>query len=279
MKRLKTHLNPATGIAFVALIFAVTGVSFAATGGGQGSNPSHATLTASASKAKPKGKAGPRGPAGPKGATGATGPAGAAGPAGPAGPTGPAGGTGPAGNNGTNGTNGTNGESVTNTAATKCPEGGAEFKVGSGAATKACNGIKGVLHKGETLPAEATETGTWSVSTAGEFAGIGHAAFVPISFTIPLAAPLSSHAEECGEPGKPACQVHYLTAGAASTAECPGTPAVPKAEPGNLCVYTYQEFGTTFAEEVGLSTGGLQLEILGVNNQSRAYGSWAVTAE
>ncbi len=66
MKRLTKHLSPATGIAFVALIFAVTGVSFAATGGGS-SSPAHATLIATVAKSKPKAKAGPRGPAGPAG--------------------------------------------------------------------------------------------------------------------------------------------------------------------------------------------------------------------
>ena len=50
---LRKHLNPATVMAFAALVFALTGGAFAATGG---SSPSHATLTASAAKSKAKPK-------------------------------------------------------------------------------------------------------------------------------------------------------------------------------------------------------------------------------
>ena len=87
---LRKHLTPSTFIAFVALVFAVTGGAFAAGSHGGGS-PVQATAssgrvgsatplaTSAKSKGKSKSKAGPRGPAGPKGATGATGPAGPAG--------------------------------------------------------------------------------------------------------------------------------------------------------------------------------------------------------
>ena len=105
-KRITKHINPATGIAFLALIFAVTGVSYAASSGsGRGNqNNNSSKLVASTSKAKPKAKAGPRGPAGPKGATGATGPAG------PAGATGPGGAQGPQGAAGNTGATGATGE-------------------------------------------------------------------------------------------------------------------------------------------------------------------------
>jgi hypothetical protein len=70
--KLKQHLNPATGIALMALVFAMTGGAYAA---------NHYVITStrqikpSVLKKKAKGKTGP---AGPNGAPGATGPAGAA---------------------------------------------------------------------------------------------------------------------------------------------------------------------------------------------------------
>jgi Collagen triple helix repeat (20 copies) len=137
--RVKKHLTPSTFIALVALVFALTGGAFAATGGGRAS---HATLTASA--AKSKGARGPRGPAGPAGkegkegkpgATGATGKEGAPGKEGPAGPTGAAS-TAP----------GPAGESVLVSALGEkehgCVEGGSLFTVGGKEAT-ACNGENG----------------------------------------------------------------------------------------------------------------------------------------
>ena len=95
LRKIKKHFTPAMGVALLGLVFAVTGVSFAATGG-NGGGPSHGTLTASAakSKSKAKTKVGPRGPAGPAGKNGANGATGAAGPTGPAGAQGPAGATG-----------------------------------------------------------------------------------------------------------------------------------------------------------------------------------------
>jgi Collagen triple helix repeat (20 copies) len=282
MKRLKTHLNPATGIAFLALIFAVTGVSFAATGGSGGGGSSHGTLTASASKAKKKAAPKPvRGPAGPKGATGATGAAGPAGPAGPGGAAGAKGENGAAGGPGTQGiqgekgTNGTNGESVTSKAlpvesgATHCEEGGSEFKVGA-SKTYACNGEKGVLHPKETLPAEATETGTWSVLNTN-LQVYGSAApnigFSTLSFAIPLAVPVEE------------ANLHVLTQGATPTAECPGSVADPMAEPGDLCVYIEEERETiSFLLSQLNSTGGVMLAFKGANTAGAAWGSFAVTA-
>jgi hypothetical protein len=251
----------------VALVFAVTGGAFAATGGGN--SPSHATLTASAakSKAKPKTKAGPRGPAGPAGKNGTNGTNGAPGATGPGGPAGPAGGTGPAGGAGANG------ESVTNTALVGnkggCKEGGAEFKVGSGTPTHACDGEKGAAGKegnlGKTLAKGATETGTWSFQKPsqqvcledtgkGEYTenecltgaspgGTGNFELhtittsqrnsetaADISFPIQLAAAPSPN------PALSPSQVHYLESGVTSP-ECEGNVEEPTAKEGNLCVY------------------------------------------
>ena len=289
---IRKHLSYANVAATLALVFALTGGAFAATGGG--SNPSHATLTASAAKAKAKTKARPRGPAGPKGATGAAGATGPGGPAGPAGPTGPAGGAGIQGTAGTNGTDGTNGESVTNTKLvagkqTICPEGGAEFKVGAGTATKACNGEKGVIHPKETLPPEASEFGVWSLGSI-QSTSLGHESdlIVPVaSFVIPLAAPLSAtdvhyidqHDEEVLEGGTTV----------ANTGACKGgTAAAPTAEPGNFCVYTgrEEEIHSTSSGiinagiyEIGAgTTGAIEQFVVTGNFEPYGAGTWAVTA-
>jgi hypothetical protein len=303
--QLHKHLNPATALAFVALVFAITGGAFAATGG----NGSHATLTASAAKAKPKSKTGPRGPAGPKGAIGPTGAAGATGAIGPTGATGPGG---PQGSPGTNGSNGepgapgANGKSVLSkeekkgTAGIHCPEGGSNFEVeGSGKKTYACNGEKGVLHPGETLPAGATETGTWFANDVrrGKKAELGLLiAAAVISFPVELAAPLD------------AAHVHYINQAGLEvtgiiekeeepegeeTAEqtaCPGSIEEPKAVSGNLCIYGKEGVGVgLFAKSSQIQTpenssgAGIAGAILLLTTTEKIVphnnGSWAVTGE
>ena len=84
---LRKQITPTTVVAFMALVFAITGGAFAASSGGgdKGSNATASVVPlagAAKSKAKPKAKAGPRGPAGPAGKNGANG---AAGPQGPGG--------------------------------------------------------------------------------------------------------------------------------------------------------------------------------------------------
>jgi hypothetical protein len=169
LSRLKKHLTPSTAIASLALVFAVTGGAFAATGNRGGSSHANATggdaasqtlAVVAKSKAKSKTKAGPRGPAGPKGATGATGATGAAGPAGPTDATG----AGTPGTTGTEGKEGKPGASVTVGKATekecKAGKGGATVSNASGS-VPICNGTTGFT---ETLPAGKTETGVWGVS-------------------------------------------------------------------------------------------------------------------
>jgi hypothetical protein len=138
--RIKKHFTPSTFIALLALVFALTGGAFAATGGGRAS---HATLTAAAAKSKGKaGARGARGPAGPAGKEGKTGPQGPAGAKGETGPAGPAGPTGAAST-----AQGPAGESVLISALTPdqeglCEEGGSKFTAG-GKTTTACNGETG----------------------------------------------------------------------------------------------------------------------------------------
>jgi collagen triple helix repeat protein len=266
---IRRQLSPATVMAFVALVFAMTGGAFAVTGH-SGSSPAasagSASAVATAAKSKAKSKSGARGPAGPKGATGATGPAGSAGPAGPAGPTGGTGPQGPQGNAGSNGSNGEpgkNGESVTSTtlkAGPACKEGGAEFKVGA-TKTYACNGEKGPEGNIKaTLPVGVTETGVWSVGPTASPPGSDVINAPIASFAIPLSEPLSGGAP-C-RTQESTCHTHAIIsatgeevtaiegagteepkdAGLLSQKEepkkpCPGTAAEPEAEPGEFCVY------------------------------------------
>ena len=282
--KIKQHLTPSTAIAFLALIFAVTGVSFAATGGGGASNGSHATLTATASKAKPKTKTGPRGPAGKNGAPGATGATGATGPAGP---------TGPAGTNGTNGTgtagaNGANGESVKVEAAsgTECTTGGGAKVSNASGTALACNGAKGLQGKEGNIPATLlpghTETGTWAAAgpadgPPGLFKG---SIYAPISFTIPLATAPKVNIVESGK-GK-------------GGGTCPTSSelAKPEAEEGNLCIFVQSaveqgrhnvELVDTLSPEgafEGAGTMGTVVVLLPEEEgkPEYAFGSWAVTA-
>jgi Collagen triple helix repeat (20 copies) len=301
-KALRKHITPATILAFVALVFAITGGAFAASspGGSSGAKPTASTTLASAAKAKPKAKAGPRGPAGPKGATGATGPTGATGATGaigatgPGGPQGAAGATGNTGETGSPGKNGANGASVASTAIaanpanTECKEGGSEFTAGK-AKTFACNGEKGVLHPGETLPVGATETGAFSASGKQvPIANFGIEALpIPISFTIRLATALSS-----------TLKVHLIGAGegagqgkenaAIVAKECTGTEAEPGAASGNLCIFFTDEENIEISGSLSLTAGGsgegvsttgaiLLLHAETGTAAMQAWGTWAVT--
>lgn len=183
LRRRLTYANVAMTL---ALVFAMSGGAYAA----------GKYLITSTKQISPKvlkslqGKAGPAGAIGATGATGAAGPAGSAGPAGPQGPKGETGATGTNGAAGKNGENGKEGSPWT---------------------------------AGGTLPAKATETGTWDVTTANVEREKDEAS-AAISFPIPLKEPLDEE------------HVHYVgTEG--GTQQCPGTAAEPKATAGNLCVY------------------------------------------
>jgi hypothetical protein len=256
--RVRKHMNPATGIAFMALIFAVTGVSFAATGGSGSGSPAKATASVSRAGSNTavvaKKKAAPkpvRGPAGPKGATGATGATGPAGPAGTAGGAGPQGPQGVKGENGTNGTNGVGAE-------------GPQGKEGS------------PWTETGDLPPEKTEKGTWS------FVGEGGEAkqFVSISFTLPLSAAL--------EPA----DAHFIMPGETAPAGCTGGSIKnPIAQPGNLCVYAdefeeakmngtfpFMNTEVNYEDEAGVGRAGTVLNIIDTTKESDGFGVWAVTA-
>ncbi|MCW2987250.1 MAG: hypothetical protein JWM24_188, partial [Solirubrobacterales bacterium] len=181
------------------------------------------------------------------GKPGVAGPAGSAGPAGPAGSAGAKGDKGDAGSPGSPGVPGTPGAPGTSVSSEEFGIAGKEGKcVGTGGSkftagttkTFACNGKNGAIQPEETLPSGASETGAWAAQTATQFE-----VDAPISFTIPLAAPLDG--AECGpETGPPpaTCQVHFINKEGkevpsfgnelASHPSCPGSAEAPEALPG-----------------------------------------------
>jgi Collagen triple helix repeat (20 copies) len=257
-------------ISVIALVFAMFGGAYAAS-----NNSGGGKATASA-KGKP-------GPPGPRGKTGKTGPAGPAGPQGPAGANGAKGDTGAPGSNGTNGSNGA---SVTNTvvptsSATCGHLGGAEFKVGSGAPTTACNGKEGEEGEegpqgepwtaGGTLPPGATETGSW----AFDVNEAGVEVLEPISFPIKLSALISE------------AHVHYGIEEPAFHSICSGTILNPTAPPGELCVYQSPVeflgadlkgvFPLGSEGDEGAARVGATLAFVTTAAPGYGIGSWAVT--
>ncbi|HET7508877.1 MAG TPA: hypothetical protein VFJ65_01375 [Solirubrobacterales bacterium] len=265
-------------VAILALVLATTGAAFAAAGLNS-KQKKEVTKIAKKYAGKP-GAPGANGTNGTNGAPGANGEAGAA------------------GANGTNGTPGAPGESVTNTpistSSTECEHrGGAKFQVGSGTPTRACNGEPGAIHSGETLPSEASETGTWGlvIGPAGgpvAVCGLGRSCGVlSASFNIPLSSPLENE-EECGEVGKEPCHLQIKPEGYDGTdntgeehEQCPGKAEEPKAAPGFFCAYTTEDETATPAIYKVLktsSTAGAVFFYFSHEEGTRADGTWAVTA-
>jgi hypothetical protein len=267
--RKRFHVTPATVIATLALVFAMTGGAYAAS----------KYLITSTKQISPKvlkslkganGKNGAAGPAGPAGAAGA-GTAGAQGAQGAQGPQGPAGTNGEKGEKGTTGTAGTSvtskkvepGEAACN------KEGGSEFTAGA-SKTTACNGKTGFT---ETLPKGKTAEGTWAtvIGSKEALAGAGGYGEIPISFTIPL------------ETALPDANIEIKAVGFAGTAgeNCPGKAAEPKAKAGFLCVYKVFDETHPLEENVQSTTpAGVVLVFLSLaaHEGQAAAGTWAVTA-
>ena len=268
--RRRLHLSPATAIAVLALVFAMSGGAYAA---------SRYVIT-STKQISPKVLKDLQGRAGAKGATGATGPAGAAGAKGETGAAGSAGAkgeTGPAGEPGKKGTNGLSGKA------------GAEGKEGKEGSP---------WTDGGTLPSGSSEKGAWSTSIHVPAGGGAEEAAGAISFQIPLATDPKAfyftekeveegeHAEENGEP-------------AFGSSGCKGTAESPEAPKGTLCIFTgggsleqYEWENVAFGgledpHGSGTSNGGLagptgELVLFHSTKSPSnmfAEGSWAVTAE
>jgi|HubBroStandDraft_6_1064221.scaffolds.fasta_scaffold135196_2 hypothetical protein len=308
LSALRKHINSATSMAFVAMIFAVTGGAYAASSGG---GSSHATLTASTAKKKKSTTKVVKGPPGPEGATGSTGPAGAAGTPGAKGEmgaTGATGVTGPAGTGsaGPPGPAGAAGASVTSkgypAGEAECAEqGGSEFTAGT-TTTYACNGKEGSpWTAGGTLPKGASETGTWTTENPGNTATKESYEYRSLSFPIRLAAPLLDHhgifvtkeeQEKGGEKVPNQCSKE-------GKGDEKGNVENPLAANGYLCIYQgYTHTNAVAAPEYevslitrpgegpteGTSSAGAAGAHFVVRYEGEAathemQGSWAVTAE
>jgi hypothetical protein len=252
--RTRIHLSPATVIATIALVFAMSGGAYAA----------GKYLITSTKQISPKvlktlqGKAGARGATGPQGLAGTAGAGspGSQGPTGPAGPGGPKGETGAPGAPGINGKNGTNGKE------------GSPWTAGG------------------TLPSGKTETGVWWLPN-----GAGSKQeYTQISFPIPLAEPLTWGEGKAGEPED---QVHYINPSGkevtttnvevASHPACSGTVAKPEATPDNLCIYASSAptEGESASNETIINPRGSSpgASVAGALLLAEGRGTWAVTAK
>jgi collagen triple helix repeat protein len=281
-------------ISVIALVFAMLGGAYAASNSGSGKSKA----SASAVKKGPRGPRGPKGPAGPAGPQGA---AGANGSDGSAGLDGLDGEDGKDGKNGTNGVNGTNGTNVANTefsgAEGPCDEGGSKL-VGT-STTYACNGVKGVQgDEGNpwtdlgTLPPGETETGAWAMGPVPKVSCVtpdgctttveaknnsfAEPLIAPISFPIPLATDLEE------------AKTHYVKVGEAAPTGCTGgSVEEPKADPGHLCVYAFEEaaigfmtLGPAGGSSFPLDSSKAGVVVVGLlwEEGALARGTWAVTA-
>jgi hypothetical protein len=282
-------------ISIVALVAALGGGAYAASGGLSGKQKTEVEKIAKKYAGKP----------GANGAPGA------------AGPQGPGGAAGAKGDAGSTGNTGAAGKSVNVGTATisQCEEGGITVGVEGSSATPVCNGEEGpegpegaLGTAGTTLPAGASETGVWSFGGLQNNLALPEPEIekiiLPISFTVPLSGQLT--ATECGPsagPGSgpgPACQVHYINAMNKEVLEggekvtstvCTGTALEPKATPGNLCVYTKTLTAVNASPNngsigkgggpqggAGALTAGAFLTIVNPEKSAIGTGSWAVTA-
>ena len=248
-------------ISIVALVAALGGGAYAASGGLSGKQKKEVEKIAKKYAGKP----------GQKGATG------------PAGANGPAGAKGDAGINGSNGSNGSDGSSgATGKSVVVAPEGpgpecgtgGISVEVeGTGNQEFVCNGEQGPPGQpwtaGGKLPSGATETGTWSISVPAE-----GQILQPLSFSLPLAtSPEPILVDGDSAPG------------------CPGVEnGLPKAEAGKLCLYQNKLSVTEFTPSSGFlkpysptapgagPTGTILAFTCGESGPCLRVGAWAVTA-
>jgi Collagen triple helix repeat (20 copies) len=269
-------------ISIVALVAALGGGAYAASGGLSGKQKKEVEKIAKKYAGKP----------GATGATGAAGPAGAKGDTGAAGAAGNDGANGGPGQQGQAGSPGVNGKSVvvaTEAKGANCAEGGASVEVeGSGSKKYVCNGKEGKEGKSgfaSELPAGETESGAWSFGAEIEVEEEFSRPIVQTTISFPFTLPAGE-----GEGSTPVA-VEYLPEGAAagSNANCPGTSEAPLAEEGFLCVYASpgSEFEINYFGAVnpnsattGSAGSGRSGAILEFKAEpfSKAHGTWAVTA-
>lgn len=243
-------------VAIVALIAALGGGAYAASGALTGKQKKEVEKIAKKYAGKP----------GANGANGAPGAPGA---------------------NGTNGTNGAPGgagepgKSVEEIPISAGPgelacheQGGAEYLLqGATEGTEICNGKEGSPWALGGLPEGATETGVWTFHASEASAEEGTRVFVPISFSVPLSQKITG-----------AANVHFVGPNGDGTI-CKGKVTEPTAPNGMLCVYRNEVSGANFvavrelnAEEANeVDVAGAYLVFNGVTNESYGRGSYAVT--
>ncbi len=118
---------------------------------------------------------------------------------------------------------------------------------------------------GGTLPSGRSESGTWIAATVGQEIEPGQSeGGSSISYVIRTAIPPSIHLIGKGK------------AGSEHAAECPGSPNLPLAAKGHLCIYTVENQGLTLLEAFSSPSGAL-LTFKGPS-KAAAAGTWAVTA-
>jgi hypothetical protein len=286
----KRRLNEPFGkagvaIGVVALVFAMLGGAYAASGGKQ-------TATASKSKkhSKKKSNAGLNGTQkkevkkisqteAKKFAT--AGPAGAVGAAGPAGPAGPAGAKGERGDTGATGAAGAAGTGVTTASYSgpECLNGGVEVQ-SAGGSSYVCNGEEGVQGVpgapgspwlAGTAPSGVEMKGTWSIQP---FTAAGAGELIPVSFStgVPI-----SNSENVG--------VFVMAPGETNVGfGCSGSAEEPKSDAFNGILCVYEGSATNVSKPAG--GAGMQLKKSGGGVVAlfkstgpgvvSAYGSWAL---
>ena len=250
MKILRERIGAPGIIAILALALAMGGTAWAAKGGGLTAKQKNEVAKIAKKFAGAPGPAGPQGPAG------------------------------PAGKDGSNGRDGSNGQDGTSVASEEfsgakeghCTEGGSKFTAASGT-TFACNGKKGQTGFTETLPSKKTETGVWS------YQGVPATANIPISFNIPLPAPITEASNVIfNEPTNEHCEnaEHEELASVSN----------PEADPGYLCIYKGVLLGAKFAKSLNPASFGEGTSVAGALLQFEedtgathlGLGTWAVTA-
>jgi hypothetical protein len=245
-EKLRKRVTYANVLVTFALVFAMTGGAWAA----------GKFVITSTKQIKPSVLAQLKGKAGAAGAQGPAGPAGIAGKDGAQGPKGDQGTPGADGKEGPQGKEGKEGKA------------GVEGKEGS------------PWTAGGTLPAGKTETGSFAGFTTPNPEVTSHS-YVPISFTIPLAAELDKE------------HVHVIKEKEAAPEACedaghPGlaTSSNPEATSGNLCVFITVDPQSIITRlykagsenvEPGASVTGSYLDAAGGLAERSVIGSWAVT--
>jgi hypothetical protein len=239
--RKRLHLTPATAIAALALVFAMTGGAYAA----------GKYVITSTKQISPKVLKSLQGKAGAKGAAGA---AGAAGPVGPAGAVGA----------GTPGAQGIPGAP------------GAPGK--EGAAGK--EGPAGTTGFTKTLPSKETETGAWSAQVPAKAAAGGATVFASISFSIPLGSALGEGHVFFVEPEASVAQCPGTVANpkAAVGDLCVYAGSPKTLEPAVNGVIHDPSAEVPIVEKGAARSGALLTFSTEEESGAFAFGTWAVTA-